>query len=257
MPGFDRSVGQSTALADEVQTVEAALSDRAGNSSAMATLVAAVAHTVRNPLFVLSATLEAFETVPGFPPEAREYLDPLRQQVDKLETIMRGLLEYGRPLQIDAMPGRLGQALAKAISDCHPLAKRSGVGMVTLLGTEQARLPMDERLLAEAFRHLIENAIEHSPQGGTIRIEGETATLKGREWAECRILDKGPGFRPPDLARLFQPFSSRREGHSGLGLAISRRIVEGHGGQVTAGNSPDGGAWVRVCLPLLEGNDGR
>src|SRR5258706_12322483 len=100
-----------------LQTQEA--TDRAGHSAAhardMAALIAAVVHTVRNPLFVLSATLEAFDAVHGFPPDAREYLDPLRQQVDRLEAIMRGLLEYGRPLQLEAVPGWLGQALAKAV----------------------------------------------------------------------------------------------------------------------------------------------
>jgi len=230
--------------------------DRAGHSTTTAALVAAVAHTVRNPLFVLSATLEAFDAVHGFPPGAREYLEPLRQQVDKLESIMRGLLEYGRPLQTDAEPGWLGEALRRAIDECRPLAEHSGVKVITEPGSEWAPLAMDSRLITQAFRYLLENAIEHSPQFGTVRIEGDTVSIHGHEWAECRILDEGPGFRPQDLTRLFQPFSSRREGRSGMGLALSHRIVEEHRGQITAGNH-DGGAWVRVCLPLLEESDGR
>ncbi len=248
-----------TILAQDVTTVlgKREADSRAKNTAATSALVAAVVHTVRNPLFVLSATLEAFDAVHGFPLEAREYLDPLRQQVDRLETIMRGLLEYGRPLQADASPGWLGQAIWRAIDGCRPLAERCGVSVVTEPGSEWAPLPMDSRLITQAFRHLIENAIEHSPQFGTVRIEGDAVTIHGREWAECRIVDEGPGFREQDMARLFQPFASRREGRPGLGLALCRRIVEEHGGQVTAGNNPDGGAWVNVCLPLLEGSDGR
>lgn len=237
-----------------IKTQEA--TNRAGYSAATASLVAALVHTVRNPLFVLSATLEAFDAVHGFPPDAREYLDPLRQQVDRLETIMRGLLEYGRPLQTDASPGWLGQALRRAIDECRPLAERSGVSVVTQPGSEWAPLPMDSRLITQVFHHLLDNAIEHSPQGGTVRIEGDTVSIHGREWAECRILDEGTGFREQEIAKLFQPFSSRREGRCGLGLALCRRIVQEHGGQITAGNNPDCGAWVSVRLPLLEGNNG-
>jgi signal transduction histidine kinase len=116
---------------------------------------------------------------------------------------------------------------------------------------------MDLPKLTQVFRSLLENAIQHSPRGGTVRLEGHIVPIYGRTWAECRVLDQGSGFAREVLHRLFQPFLGRREGRSGLGLALSRRIVEEHCGQIAAGNNPEGGAWVRVRLPLLEADHGR
>ena len=81
-------------------------------------------------------------------------------------------------------------------------------------------------------------------------ITAQERTQDGQRSLECVIHDGGPGFREEDLPKLFEPFFTRRRGGTGLGLSIAQRIVEQHGGSVSAANHPEGGALMRVRLPL-------
>ncbi len=74
-------------------------------------------------------------------------------------------------------------------------------------------------------------------------------------WLEISVGDRGPGFRPDDLARIFEPFYTRRRGGTGLGLSIVKRIVEAHGGTVEAANRPDSGAIMTLGFPLSTGGE--
>jgi signal transduction histidine kinase len=98
--------------------------------------------------------------------------------------------------------------------------------------------------------NLITNAIHHSSAGGSVRVGAHALRQNGTVWLETTVDDSGSGFNPDDLDRVFEPFFTRRRGGTGLGLALVQRIVEQHGGVVTAENRPEGGATVRVRLPV-------
>jgi signal transduction histidine kinase len=108
---------------------------------------------------------------------------------------------------------------------------------------------MDARRLVTAFRNLLENALQHSPPEGRVRLETRLDHGPGASWVECSIEDDGPGFAPEDLPLAFEPFFSRRHGGTGLGLSIAQRIVADHGGEVAARNRSPRGARITVRLP--------
>ena len=97
--------------------------------------------------------------------------------------------------------------------------------------------------------NLIENAIQHSPQQGTVLIEAQKITDAGNEWVQCAIKDSGKGILDEDLPKIFEPFFSKRRGGTGLGLAIAQRIMQEHGGKLIAGNNPEGGACMIAQVP--------
>jgi len=97
--------------------------------------------------------------------------------------------------------------------------------------------------------NLIENALQHSPAGGTVRLTAALVRSEGRIWVECVVEDSGPGIRAEDLPHVFEPFFTRRRGGTGLGLSIVERIVADHGGTLAAQNRPEGGARLTVRLP--------
>jgi PAS domain S-box-containing protein len=213
--------------------------------SAMGALVGGVAHEVRNPLFGISAALDAFDECFGGHAEYREYIDVLRSQVDRLSELMRELLEYGKPPATTLLPGPLGEVLVEGLDTCASLAARAEVGLVRRVADPLPPVPMDRGRLVQVFHNLVENAVQHSPRGG--RVEVEAAAAGG--WIVCAVKDSGPGFRDGDLGRLFEPFFSRRTGGTGLGLSIVHRIVDEHGGRITAANRPEGGAVLTLWLP--------
>ncbi|HEV8241061.1 MAG TPA: ATP-binding protein [Thermoanaerobaculia bacterium] len=225
---------------------------RSATLSAVGSLVAGVAHEVRNPLFGIAATLDAFEAEIGTSPAAREYVDVLRNDLGRLRRLMDDLLVYGRPLTLARQVQPLQPLVAEALRSVRPRAQARGVELKSELEEHLPQVPLDADRMLQVLANLLENAVELcAPEGEVVvsaRYEpGDPPLLV------CAVRDQGPGFRSEDLPRLFEPFFSRRRGGSGLGLAIVQKIVGDHGGEVTAGNAPGGGAVVEVRLPVLGG----
>jgi PAS domain S-box-containing protein len=244
---FIRDLRERKRAEEERARFEAAM-EKAKTMSAMGTLVAGVAHEVRNPLFGISSILDALAARSGEGGENTPYLGELHTQVERLSRLMADLLEYGKPPALERSPGPLAEVVEQAAGACSGLAQRSQVEILRRLG-DLPTVRMDRGRLTQVFQNLIDNAIRHSPAGSVVEIEA--ARVAG-DSVECTVRDSGPGFQPGDLGRLFEPFFTRRQGGTGLGLSIVQRIVEQHGGAVTAANHSEGGALFTVRLPLGE-----
>ncbi|HEY7922814.1 MAG TPA: PAS domain S-box protein [Vicinamibacteria bacterium] len=242
----------STLARDISQRIEAERELRRSHTmAALGSLVAGVAHEVRNPLFGISSTLDAFEARFTGQDDHREYVGLFRQQLDRLTHLMNDLLEYGKATRLRLGPGRFEAVIDHALAACAPLTSRAGVGVATQIAPDLPELRMDERRLSQVLRNLLENAVQHSPRGGTVNVRAALASDAAGAWLECTIEDDGPGFQLQDLPHLFEPFFTRRHGGTGLGLSIVQRIVADHGGSIEASNRAAGGARFRLRLPAL------
>ncbi len=222
---------------------------RSETMSAMGQLVAGVAHEVRNPLFGISATLDAFDADFTSQPEYRQYSRLLRAEVDRLTHLMHELLEYGRPVPANFGRGSLHEVIERAVRACAGRARAAGVTVAREVPEGLPGLTMDRGRLVQVFQNLIENAIQHSARGGVVSLRARLS--EGGEQIECTVEDSGPGFRQGDIERIFEPFFTGRRGGTGLGLSIVQRIVvEQHGGTISAWNRAEGGAGMTVRLPL-------
>ena len=222
---------------------------RSETMSTMGALVAGVAHEVRNPLFCISATLDALEAKYFNQEGQRQYLDVLKREITRLNNLMSDLLEYGKPAKLDLVEESLQVVIDRAIQNCSVLAEQSQVRVMNTAGLRDITLQMDQMRMTEVFQNIIDNAIRHSPAGAAVRIRAQEWEADGQPWISCFIEDNGPGISNSDLPKIFQPFFTKRRGGTGLGLPIVQRIVEAHGGKVVAYNHPKGGAVLRVSLP--------
>jgi PAS domain S-box-containing protein len=234
-----RDVTRLTELQEQLQRSEL--------MSAMGGLVAGVAHEVRSPLFAISATVDAWERRWADNEEARPFFATVRRELSRVSRLMTELLDYGRPAP--ASPRRalpLGEAVTPALAAVRDSAAAAEVAIDAAIPAELPPIAMDERL-SQVFRNLLENAIQHTPRGGRVRVEASLGRDPGL--LEVRVADEGPGFPPGEEAHLFDPFFTRRPGGTGLGLSIVKRIVQEHGGWV----APEGaaaGATMLVTLPV-------
>ena len=219
---------------------------RAQGMAEMGRLLGAVAHEVRNPLFGISALIEAWSVNPAAV-NATEYMGLLTHEVGRLRTLMADLLEYGKPFTASLGVASLQGTVLEAIRTCERQAAAAGVTLSSRLS--ESLVKMDSPRLARVFINLLENAIQHSATGSAVSI---SIRLDGAAHTSVQVSDAGAGFDEDTLQHLFTPFRSRRPGGTGLGLAIAKRIVDEHGGTVSVRNNPTRGATVTVTLPRAD-----
>ncbi|NPC74423.1 PAS domain-containing protein [Corallococcus exiguus] len=224
---------------------------RSETMAAMGAIVAGVAHEVRNPLFSISAVVDAVEATSGAQPELKPYLDVLRGEVRRLTHLTQELFEYGRPTRGEWTDGAVGSVVFEALSACTLTSDKAAVTLEREVSDALPPVRMDARRLFHVFRNVVENAVQHSPQGTTVHVTAEAVEEAGRPWVRCTVHDGGPGFKSEDLPHVFEPFFSKRRGGTGLGLSIVQRILEEHQGRIRLSNHPQGGAEVTILLPAL------
>jgi signal transduction histidine kinase len=217
--------------------------------SLVGALVAGVAHEVRNPLFGISATIDALEAELGEQLEADEYMLTLRNDVARLNRLMTDLLEYGRPQSSARLPQRVEPLIAEAVRICTPRARERHIEIRQNLDGLLPPISIDGDRMLQVLKNVVENAIEFSPEGTAVEISAHSEGGDRTPVVVFTISDRGSGFHSEDLPHVFKPFYTRRKGGSGLGLAIVYKVVTEHGGSVSAANGPAGGGQIEIRLP--------
>lgn len=214
--------------------------------AALGELVAGVAHEVRNPIFGMGLTVDALQETLPQTDEVMELFGILRIWLDRLNRLMESLLEYGKTWSLDLHEGTIDSVVSGVVEGSRQIAAKSSIAVDAEI---EPGLPMlmDTNRLAHAFENLINNAIQHSrpEQRVFVRVRAADAST-----IECEVRDEGPGFEAVDLPRVFQPFFTRRRGGTGLGLSIVQRVVDEHGGTITARNGDTGGAVLTMRFPM-------
>ncbi|HVE71338.1 MAG TPA: ATP-binding protein [Thermoanaerobaculia bacterium] len=235
------------AMRDTTEVTRLQESVRRGEQlAALGELVAGVAHEVRNPIFGMGLTVDALEETLRHDPEVMELFGILRAWLTRLNGLMESLLEYGKTWTLDLREGTVDSVVSGVVERCRQIASGSGISVDAEIQPGLNML-MDANRLSHAFENLINNAIQHSRPGQSVEVRVAAA---GPSTIECQVRDLGPGFDPFDLPKVFQPFFTKRRGGTGLGLSIVQRIVDEHGGTITARNADAGGAVLTMRFPM-------
>lgn len=217
---------------------------RAEQLAAVGHLAAGLAHEIRNPLTAVKL-LAGMALRSGRPGLTTDDLRVIHREVERVEGVVQGLLDFARPAAANRRPGDLREIVAQAVDLARPRALDQGVEIVARLGEESRPAQVDAGQIAGAVGNLLRNALDAMPGGGTL----EVALTADRTSTRIAVRDTGPGIAPDVSKRLFTPFASTKATGTGLGLILCRRVAEGHGGSVVGGNRPGGGAEFVISVP--------
>jgi signal transduction histidine kinase len=215
-------------------------------------LIAEAAHELRTPLTLVRTTLDVALRRRRAPDELEQALRVARDEVDRLATLASRLLDLAsaRRGTWDRSPGDLVQVAREAAEAARADAEGKGV-LVALEATAPAQASFDRDGLRQALDNLLANAVRHSSPGGTVTVAvGPGSGPDGAPLVRITVRDEGPGIPPALQERVFEPFARGAEasGAAGLGLAIVRDVLRGHGGRAYV--APSGpGATVVLELP--------
>jgi signal transduction histidine kinase len=250
----NRSAAQrAQAVADELAEANRRLVEaeagmrRSERLAALGQLTAGLAHELRNPLGTMKASAEILlqridpgEEIP------REMAGYIVSEVDRTNSLITRFLDFARPVQLRMAPVDVNALLDRTVEH---LSRQNPGAPPPLHKNYDPALPLisaDAELLERVFFNLLQNALQASPEGSTVTIK----TRHAAGLVEVAVLDRGAGIRNEDLEQIFNPFFTTKAGGVGLGLAISAKIVDEHGGSIRVESELGRGSTFLVTLPI-------
>ncbi len=237
--------------------IEQISSEHASRLQALGNLAAGVAHGVKNPLNSISMTIQYLkDTIDSDPDgEVQECLDVMTQQVAELDHIVEDFLQLTRPVEMNLRPSDLYAFLADMMRSFAKSLEVANVELVTDYSREALYVKIDRDKLRQAISNVVINAIQAMPGGGQLRVKTGRDNLHKAVIIE--FSDTGEGISQENLDRIFEPYFTTKSDGTGLGLTITYRLVEAHGGDIRIESSEGQGATFRVTLPYSENSTDR
>ncbi|MBN8469723.1 GAF domain-containing protein [Corallococcus exiguus] len=221
--------------------------------AALGELSAIVAHEVRNPLGVIFNAVATLRRIMNPGGDTAMLLDIVAEESDRLNRMVADLLDFTRPRNPVLQPEDLLRVLQDAFEAARAQAPTERPVYISVeVDPGLSAVPMDRRQIRQALFNVAVNAIQSMPQGGEVRVRGRRDTHGGREQLRIDVMDGGPGIPAELLHRVFEPFFTTKAQGTGLGLAVVKRILEEHRGEIAVESAPGRGTTFTFWLPLTQ-----
>ncbi|HTC22686.1 MAG TPA: ATP-binding protein [bacterium] len=266
-----QELGTEVIFTDETQLRR--LQTQIKNTEKMATigeLAAGIAHEIRNPLGAMKGFTEILQKKLSRSPDAQEMVADIASEIEILNKIVTNFLVFAKPTSLESQETQLSEAIEGVLPLIEKEAESKKIRVV-FEKKKELFLQLDVEQFRRAVLNLALNAIQASPKGKLIQIGmGDFTRTELRDfllekgfsdlvpaetegyWGAVWVSDQGPGIAPENFKKLFNPFFTTKTEGFGLGLSITRKIVEALGGSVSAANRLEGGAMFLIVLPISE-----
>lgn len=245
--GLEESYNKLQAQSERIIAIEEQLR-RSEKLSTLGEMAAVLAHEIRNPLGSIRGTAEILrdDYRPGDP--KHEFIEIQIKETERLNHVVEDFLRMARQQPVDLRDCSIREELETIVTLVTKDAADRGIALRLEPYEEPAIIRGDGEKLRQAFLNIIINALQATTTGGSVSIVLD----KIESGFEIRFRDNGSGIAPDNLQRIFEPFYTTKTDGTGLGLAVTRKIIESHGGTLNIESDTGRGTTVSVRLPLQE-----
>jgi signal transduction histidine kinase len=216
----------------------------------LGTLTGGLAHEIKNPLSTVQLNLQllAEDLTPDNPayPRIVNRLKTVQKETSRLRDILDDFLRYAGKLELDRQPTDLNELLEELVDFFVPQAQQQRAKVRLRRADQPLVAPVDPRLIKQAVLNLMLNALQAMPEGGDLILSAS----KDDGAALIDIIDTGKGIPPEAIDKIFQAYYTSKKGGTGLGLAMTQRIIREHGGELSVKSEMGKGSDFQLRLPL-------
>jgi signal transduction histidine kinase len=219
----------------------------ADRMAAISRVSSGVAHEVKNPLNAILLHVEVAKArLARGETDVTPQMDTISAEILRLDRVVKTFLDFTRPVELKLSNVSLREFVEDVVNLARPQAEASKIRIDVVQEADGVEIRVDRDLLKQALLNVVVNAIEAMPQGGGLRFEA----LAGEDTAEIRVSDTGVGIPPELREKIFRLYFTTRKEGSGIGLAMTFRIVQLHDGTIDFTSEPGKGTTFFIRLPI-------
>lgn len=234
----------------DTQTSDATSANLLAHYNELAELAGSLAHEIKNPLSVIRMNMDllaedlASERTQGSQ-RSRRRVEMVHQQCTRLENLLNDFLRFARVRRLDLQPGNLNRQVQTVLALYEAQAAEQSVRILPHLDNDLPTVLLESETLHAALVNLVKNALEAMPDGGELTV----ITRLARQGVALDLIDTGPGISDRTAMHMFEAFFSTKDGGSGLGLPMARKIIEAHGGRIGVESALGRGTKMTLKFP--------
>lgn len=209
-------------------------------------MAAYIAHEIRNPLVTIGGFARTIMRTPHEDNQIKQSASIIIEEVSRLERILANIMDFSKPVEFIKVLSQINEILENTCSLMDPYFNKGRIHVTKKFDTTIPKIVIDPTQIKQVFLNLIKNAVESMPDGGMLTIE----TTMENEYVKIDIIDTGEGMTNEVMQNIFVPFFTTKVDGTGVGLAVSQKIVDDHGGYIKVKSTLHEGSTFSVYLPM-------
>ncbi|MGQ3685396.1 MAG: ATP-binding protein [Candidatus Loosdrechtia sp.] len=211
-------------------------------------MAAYVAHEIRNPLVTIGGFARAILRTSHPDDQIKQGIEIIVEEVNRLEKILKNIMDFSKPHELVKTDSQINEIVENICSLMEPYFKNSNIQLMRKFSASIPKIIIDTTQIKQVFLNIIKNAVESMPKGGTLTIE----TAVEDNYVKINIADTGEGMSAEIIRNIFVPFFTTKADGTGVGLAVSQKILDEHGGCIRVKSLLKQGSTFSIYLPIIK-----